>query len=163
MTTFQYQYRIPNSSAHRTIPDAALRAPTLADLKELIENDASVRAFIAQVLADFTQGHGQHREETIEAANAEDDKEEDATPAVQFRTKNGKGKPVATSTAETAPGSSSSQSTQDAPAAGSTAGSSKDPRAPPATHTVVQQRAASTRPAAIPRAADARPPRARLA
>ncbi|KAJ3370195.1 hypothetical protein GGF31_004252 [Allomyces arbusculus] len=99
MTTLQDQSQVPNGTCHRTITDVALRVSTLAELKELIENDASVRAFIKKVLADFEQAHGQQREETVEAVNAEDDQEkveeeeEDPTlTAEQFRTKNGEGK-----------------------------------------------------------------------
>ncbi|KNE72545.1 hypothetical protein AMAG_16988 [Allomyces macrogynus ATCC 38327] len=114
MTEFQNQYRVPNSTPHFTITDMALHVSTLAELKALIENSPSVRAFIKQVLNDFTQAHGQQHEESGEVANADEDKKEveekDATPAVdQFRTKNGKGKPVATAAAaeDAATGSSS--------------------------------------------------------
>ncbi|KNE63273.1 hypothetical protein AMAG_08415 [Allomyces macrogynus ATCC 38327] len=170
MPTFQYQYRAPRDGATRTIPDVALHAFTLAELKELIENDPAVRAYIAQVLADFTQGHGRHREESYEAANAEEDKDNvDATPAVPFRTKNGKGKAVATATTgvEDASGSSSSSSTttathhgSDARAAASSASADAakaraQPSASAVRSNVFQQRAAS-RPAVIPQASSSR-------
>ncbi|KAJ3370197.1 hypothetical protein GGF31_004254 [Allomyces arbusculus] len=166
MTKFQDQDRVPNSTAHCKITDMALHVSTLAELKALIESDPSVRAFITQLLADFTQAHGQQRGEKTEAANAEDDKKEveekDATPAVdQFRTKNGKGKPVATAAAaeDASVGSSSSPSpstthhgdARSAAAAGSTsADATKAPCAPTSTRNVSHQRAAAARPAVIP-------------
>ncbi|KAJ3348224.1 hypothetical protein GGF32_006344 [Allomyces javanicus] len=118
--------------AARTVPDAAPRVFTLLEIKEAIMNDAAIRAFVAQVLSEFAQN--QHREETFEVA----DTDEDVTP-VQFRTKNGKGKPVTTGTSE----SSSSQPTAhqhgDTTSPASTAGPA-NARAP-RTCNVFQQRA----------------------
>ncbi|KNE69828.1 hypothetical protein AMAG_14360 [Allomyces macrogynus ATCC 38327] len=117
--------------ARRTLPVAAPRVFTLAEIKEAIMNDAAIREYVAQVLAEFAQG--QCREETFEVADAGE-----GVPAVEYRTKNAKCKAVATGVSD----SSSSQSTAhehgDTTAPASTAGPA-DARAPK-TRNVFQQR-----------------------